>query len=100
MKKPFYRISERGGVTTFDGSALASLQGAVGGYITTAPITSLGLVPRNVTAYANDEGLHLAYNERASFICGYPLYGPVVIRATAKVTAKLQEVFGVEVFGV
>lgn len=89
--KEFYRIGTDGQVTTFDGSKLEALQEAVGGYITTAPVTALAPIPRNTVAYANDEGLIIgeAYNTRASFLCGTPLVGPVVIRATKKVSELL-----------
>lgn len=91
MKKAFIRISEDGKFTKFDGDNLDALQKAVGGWITTAPITHDGLIPGNVTAYADDEGLlkGCAYNATASTICGYQLVGPVVIRATKSVLAKL-----------
>lgn len=87
MKKPFVRIAEDGSQTLVDGHDYTELQKAVGGYITTAPITRAGTLPGNTTAYANDEGIlmGLAYNSRASQLCGYQLFGPVVIRATAKV---------------
>lgn len=90
--KEFYRIGEDGVVTKFDGSTLASLQQAVGGYITTAPITSDGKLPQNTTAYADDEGMlkGKAWNPVATELCGYPLVGPVAIRATKKVTALLE----------
>lgn len=91
MKKPFVRIGEDGGISVIDGDKLAALQEAVGGYITTAPITRNGLIPGNTTAYANDEGiiLGMSFNRIASEVCGYQLFGPVVIRATAKVRELL-----------
>lgn len=91
MKKPFVRIGEDGSTSIIDGDRLAALQEAVGGWITTAPITRNGMIPGNTTAYANDEGLilGLSYNSLASDVCGYKLFGPVVIRATAKVRELL-----------
>lgn len=93
MKKVFIRISEDGKFSKFDGDKLDNLQKAVGGWITTAPITRYGLIPGNTTAYADDEGLlkGCAYNATASTICGYQLVGPVVIRATKSVRVKLSE---------
>lgn len=92
MKKPFVRIAEDGSTTFIDGDKLANLQAAVGGYITSAPITREGFIPGNTTAYANDEGILLGMrrNALASVVCGYPLFGPVVIRATAKVLSVLE----------
>lgn len=92
MKKPYLRISESGERSIFDGDKLDNLQAAVGGYITTAPITRDGTIPVNTTAYANDVALlyGMEYNMAASAICGYPLVGPVVIRLTKKVKEILK----------
>lgn len=94
MKKAFIRISEDGEITKFDGSTLEDLQKAVGGWITTAPITRNGFIPVNTTAYADDEGLLKGsqYNKLASALCGHPLVGPVVIRATKSVLSKLDSI--------
>lgn len=89
--KEFYRIDPNATVTKVIITDYKDAQREVGGYITTAPITRAGGIPVNTTAYANDEGtlMGLRFNMVASFTCGYELYGPVLVRATKKVTEWL-----------
>lgn len=89
--KAFYRIDPNATVTEVLITDYKDAQREVGGYFTMAPITPLGKIPRNTTAYVNDEGIlmGLRFNMVASFTCGYELYGPVLIRATKKVTEWL-----------